>query len=747
MFSLLKYEIKKLCASKLLPIMLIVLTILNVRLILGDIDEKKLTQEQQLDEFLELYVEDPEKWDAYMADFLNAIKLSNDSVRIKDGVVERTVPYPDSLVTKDDYTLFKTTFPAIRDFGETYRKMVDKAERVANGHLSEYAYLGYDDGGFEPTYQRGVIQSYSKLRDIEFPFLNIRGYDIYFNYSGFGVIAMIAMLVGGMLILIPEKSGGMVSILRVSKRGRWETYGAKIMTAFLYCVVVCLILSASGFVAVALKSGLNGWNAPLQMIDSPSGSYRLCPFLLTVGEGIFITFLLRLFSCFVFMLMVIALSAVFTSYIPALLIGIVFTAANYLVATYQFLNDYAPLKNLNFFWSINGKEPIVYWRGIRIFGFCVPMLESLILTYVVLFGAGIFLAGYLYVNGKGMEFRRLRLFLRKCGAALAALPEKLHLRIFTRRARRRATHLHYEIKKIVTPFALIVLVALFTATFILSSRIFKQEENFYDVTYDAYMEEYGGEWTEEKDASLNALFTEYSATVQGYDTMVAKYYAGEISMEEIAAYSNKYQYAKNRVEIVASLCDTSARLRELHNEGKMAYFVNETGWKMISYVNFSYLYLVVIVLLFGNVYAIEYREGFHLIQHSTRGGRGRTNFRKIAIVIVIAVLLLTVCEACQYLMVIRRVGLQYPEAPARSLPLLNDTGDRSIAAHFVLIYLRQLGIVTGLSLLAVLLSRVTKKLLPTIAIIAVIAFAPTIFNYFGIHLFDAFSLITLLGRA
>ena len=521
MFSLIKYELKKLFAHKIIPILLLAITVFNVLLISSQVDEKAVTAEKQLDAFLADYLADPEGMEKMMQEYIDEYdRVSKHNLQSFHNGGER-LPYPDSTYSDQDYTLFAKTFPELKNYTSTYRKTIKMSIRIANGHIDEYRYLDYAENSFEIRYQQGVLDSYELLKDMEFPIVNIRGYDVYLDYSGFGVIAMIAMIVGGMLILIPEKSGGMVGILRVSKRGRTETYCAKMVVAFVYCLLVCLVLTVSAFATVGVYYGYSGMEAPLQMVES----FRLCPLMTTVGGGLVLTFLLRLFSCFVFMVAVVALSAVFTGYVPAFSIGILFTALNYLAATKDYLNAYDPLKNLNFFWSINGKEPLVYWRGINLFGKCIPALESVLLVYAVILAVSLLLAWFFYTAGKGLEFRALRNLSRKLTVSVKALLPK-------GRRRKRATLVGYELRKILTPFSCLVLAGLLVGTVLLTDDAFRSKrKTFYELTYAEYMEEYGGEWTEEKDAKLKAQYAEFSDIVSQEEVMYFKYKNQEINFQ------------------------------------------------------------------------------------------------------------------------------------------------------------------------------------------------------------------------
>lgn len=731
MLILLKYECKKLFSHKLIPILLLCITIFNSFLVMGEMDVKKLQTEKELDDFIIHYQENPDEMEAYMKAYNDAYELALSSASYGDV---NKISVPESVYSDFDYILFNETFAPVRDYTQNYEKTIKKAIRIAKAHLEEYEYVGLLEDSFEVRYQNGVLQSYEKLTDLEFPLINIRGYDILLGYAGYGVLIMVAVLIGGMLILIPEKKGGMLLILRVSKYGRSSTYFAKMMTAFLYCLVVCLLLTGSAFLAVGIRCGFSGLWAPIQMVES----FQLCPIMTTVGGGLFISFLLRLFSSFVFMTLVISLSSICKGYVSAFFVGLATTALNYLIANKEYLNLYDPLKNLNFFWSINGKEPLVYWRGILMFDTCIPALTALLFVYVILLIAGFLLSWCFYTWRKGNISRKTTTLFVKQRAIL-------HELLPTRKPKQRVSLIGLEIRKIMTPFSVFVLSSVLVANIVLSYQAYHTRDSFYDIAYDEYMMEYEGEWTEDKDDSLRRLHMEYLQTIDKKDAMLEAYANGEITWQEYGSYNTEYTYAVNRIDVVSDLCETSARLREIHENGADAFFVNERGWLKLRETNFSYLYLLAAILLFSGVFSMGYRYGMVSLQIPTQYGKKRIAFLKIGISCAIIFCILLLCEGYQFYDVWQTTGISMINVSIKNLTFEHEW-NLSIGGYFLLMFCRQLFVMIVFSLLTLLISEKTKKTLSTLSIMSIVAFAPLIFNYFGFDFMQYFSIVNLLGR-
>ena len=178
--TLLIYELRKLFKSRILLVLLAVLVALNVWLLLGEIPAEKVVKEKQLSEFMEIYKADPEGMDKYIEEFNAAYNAAVQSKRNQDA---EPLPYPDDLYTENDYQFFRSDFAAIQKLTDTYKKALKNARRVANGHLTEYEYMGYTESMFEWQYQLKLRASYDELDKLEFPAENVVGYDTFYSYS------------------------------------------------------------------------------------------------------------------------------------------------------------------------------------------------------------------------------------------------------------------------------------------------------------------------------------------------------------------------------------------------------------------------------------------------------------------------------------------------------------------------------------------------------------------------------------
>ncbi len=727
MFPLIKFELKKLFTYRLILILLVVLTAINVYLMTQEITDQQIQKEEILDMIVSDYIADPKGMEVYIDSYMEAYErafLLSDKTLI-----------PENRYTEEaDILFYESDFFPLRDYTENYQKTVGTAIRIAEGHISEYRFLGYAENSFEIEYQKGVIASYQKLSALTFPFVNIRGYDLLLSYDGFGALAMIAVLIGGMLILIPERNEKSMDLIRVSKYGGTATFGAKMVTAFVYTFVVSGLLTVSAVMAVGVRIGLYGLFAPLQMVES----YRLSPLMTNILGGLLAAFLLRVFSSYVFMVLVIAFTSLISGYVPAFLSGLFVMITNYFVASKEYFNAYDPLKNLNFFWSINGKEPLVYWRGLRFFGHCIGTTEAILVVYSCLLLLGCVVAWYCYVRNHGIAIGSASLLFRRFrGIIQIRLPEK--------KKRNRATLFGMELKKQITPFSIFVMVAVILLTVFICHDTYHTLITFDEMIYDEYISTYEGKWTSEKDEALRKEYGDALSLIAKKEKMARDFADGKLSITEYQIYQTASAKAESRIEILEELSLTSERLRTLSTEGKDAYFVNERGWRKLYDADMSFLYLLASILLFSGMFASDHKDNFVQIRRTAKKGGMTVALYRILIACTMVVIMVTLCEWMQYSDIGRTIGFSLPEASAESLSFLKAEG-LSVGGYFGFVFARQIIFSIGFTLLTLFISKKTKAYLPTLAIMTILAFAPTIFGYFGFDLLNEISFVRLLGH-
>ena len=727
---LIKFEIRKIFGVKLILALLVLVVLSNAIILFNSFDESLINRNKEMNSFVQIYSKNTEEIEKHISNYMEKYR---EVVYQRRLTGDRTIPLPENVYSNNDYELFINFSKNIKNYKSTYTEKIGESIKIAKARIAEYEYLGYSNNSFEMIYQRGIIDSYERLLELEFPINSITGFDLALSYNGFAVVYIFSLIVGGMILIIPERVNGMIGVLKIAKKGRLHSIVAKLITAFLFCIIICLIINASSLIIIGLKTGFNGANNPIQMIEE----YRLCPFEITVIQGMLMSVCISILSGYVFMLVIIAIASIFKRYVFSFLISFIFASLNYVAANYPYLNNYNIFKNLNFFWSITGFEIIKCWRGISLFGSGISLFDSITIVYLLLM---IVLLAIIISNwcfGKDMvnrkEYHLIRIFKTKYTSFFASIKKAKRLKV--------KSIIYFETKKVLTPFSFFVLALLLFLNVYLSYVSFNYSSSYQDNLYHQYMEQFGGKWTEEKADEIEIMVEKYSEIVSQKTSVETDYYSGKINVSELANYYNLYYDAEKRLDVVTELNNLSERLRELKKNGNDVFFVDKQGWEMLKNTNYSYLYFFAVILILSDIYSKEYRTGFEKYQ-KTMKQFGKVNVAKLSISILIPIVIVAFCEIYQFVYVAMRYGLNYFNASSISLPFF-ENGNLSILSTYLLNYLKIIVILALFGLVVALISRITRRLMATIIIASAIVFVPILMSYFGLHILDNISLVNI----
>ncbi len=720
MKKLIYYEFRKLSYQKIFLIFFGVLLILNGVFLNREISDPKIQDEKDMSAFIKEYQKDPEEMERYMAEYTEVYRAIASSW---SGGEKPALPA--SIYSTSDMQLF-SSFAQIRDLNEDYKSILDKAKKTSMGMLKEYAYLGYAEDSFHVVYQNSVLKSYEPLENLQFPLENIVGFDLFFDYNGFCVFLLLGIALLGIQLITEEQSAGMLMILRSSKKGRQHTMAAKFVVGFIMTVLLCTLFMGVSLLVLLVKIGLHGWNLPIQMIES----MQLCPLQITVGEGILLSLLIQIFTSIAFLTVTMLLAVLLKNMLAIFASVVGFIGVNFAVANIQFFDGYSFFKNINLFWCLDGTRLLSKYCGVRIFEKCFHALLTWLVLYAVIACLSIVFATFFFANGKVTRGFRLKKAFR--------LP-------FTRKKKARYPRgiYRFELKKVCTVITAVIVFASMSLLSYLSDGAYNLKRNFDDNFYSEYMAEIEGEWTAEKHAKIETEYRENNAVLSKKNMMEESYQNGEISKEEYNRYLYEALEAETKQSVLKKLYERSRYLKEQQEAGFSVAYFDDTGWNLLRQNNFSWVICLAVIVICADIFSLEYRSGFIKIGSVTKKGRKRVLISKFFVVITIASLLGLLSNGLEMIFADYFSGLHGAKYSARSMELESSL---SVFGYFALMTIKQLALFSLLAVLTAGLSRLTKKLIPTLLIITVLIFFPMIFSYFGISLFEKFSFLNLFVR-
>ena len=219
---------------------------------------------------------------------------------------------------------------------------------------------------FAARYQVALANNFiSEDRDaVTYPTAYAYGWDCYLTYGGDSVFLLLAAVLLGATLLLPEQSGGFAEILRVTKRGRAHTALAKGAVCLLLCLGLSLLFSLVTLAAFAGRYGLSGWNFPLQSF------FPYAILHLRVWQAVLLRTLLRALATFSTAMLCVLLSVFFRSTVTVCALGGGIVAVFYVLSQLELFYEHSPLHLFNLFTMLSGSAYFESWNAVSLFGLC-----------------------------------------------------------------------------------------------------------------------------------------------------------------------------------------------------------------------------------------------------------------------------------------------------------------------------------------------------------------------------------------
>lgn len=746
-------ELRKVCANRFLVILLFLLLLVNVLMVWRTQYEEN-NYGPCVSAMLDAYAEDPE---GFMAEcraqekYLDEIEaLQKEYARaqvmwmIRHPGEEFTLEYP--------WEINRFAPPELSDWEAIDRfyavlKRAETVERVKTSLIdrakifySLYRATGETDS-FAACYQVRLANRYiTEDRDaVTYPLVYGYGWDNYLTYGGDSVFLLIAAVLIGAVIVLPERTGGFAAILRVSKCGRSHTMLAKGAVAALLSVALSLLFSGVTLLAFWGRYGFSGLNLPLQSF------FPYAIWHVRVWQAVLIRMGIRCFGVFCVMMFCVLLSVFFKRAVTVYFCGGAVVGMFYVFSQLQLFNEHSPLYLFNIFTILEGRDYIEHWNGVSLFGLCFDygvMLPLLLVAVGLLLLAATVIAFSAFRGGarrNGRLSARISAWRAACAARLAKMTAR-------RKRRLRTLSLDlYEWRKLfcgVLPVLLCVALVVFGARTAYKSLVLPE-------TYDEYLERQymdvlEGELTEEKRQFILTLDQDIRTIKGQYRDMAERYRKGEIDYETYTVYITSYNDAVDRADVVQKLVGKVAYIDRMAEKGIHVDLVYAVGWERIFTASVDYTLAAFLILILSGVYSFERRNRFSMILNSTKNGRWRTAFVKLRVTLLLSGGLGLASFLYRVLLVLTGTGLTAAHSPAASIEVYGAFGGSLIQLLLLSGGLRVIGAVT-LGLFCYALSALFERTVPVMTITACAVFAVPLLHVFDVAVMDNWMLNGLLG--
>lgn len=596
-------ELRKLCASRAVSSLLLILLALNFELTY--FASRPMPVERAAREVYALYLEDP----AGLAEYKERLE-ADFFEHLRDDEFEVPSTYAEGV---DDMSVIHRVLERaeyLRDYRAEMLKIAESAERRA----SELGYLGYPEESFYVREQQRLAKVYSSLAEaLEEENEYAYGYDAYSGNFRVCLFLALWLLFAVSFIFLNDGVCGFGSIMRTARRGRLSSSLAKLAAAVTVSVGSTLLFSVTAFIATAsANGGLSSATVPIQIFPD----YARVPLEVSVLGFLGIQTAYRIIAAVLFSLFVALIASLGFNYVFCFAFGAVFAAANYFVFVREYQGSAPAIRYLNIASAAEGRELLSFCRNAELFGYPVSYTALLLLISAV--SAVVLSALCAFFCSKNLKVPMPDLK----GIALRSdkKKEKRELRV-----RPLLPLWVYELQKNrFLPISLSLLLLL-AARCAFASASVGSGATYGEAIYYGYIddikelsEEERGRYLSRERASLEAVLSEYKPMTESYES-------GEVEYEDYASFLREYYKAKELERALLRVEDYSA-----YAARRGCGVIYDTGYEELFAIGTDWFLFAALVIPSVGIFAVEYRAGnCAQVVRTAKKGRKATFFSKL----------------------------------------------------------------------------------------------------------------------
>ena len=594
------------------------------------------------------------------------------------------------------------------------------AERLRNEHGS-----GMDDPLY--FYQVYVYRTYEEIRNnVSLYTAPVYGWKTLLEYSYGDMFLFAALILFSSVIFPPEKTSGMLPILRTSKNGRLRTSISNVGTVLVGSFALTVLFCAASFLTVLCTEGYSDPFVPVQNVPS----LHLFPAVWTIAGYYGYTLLMKVLSGAAFSLAVAFVSALTYQTALSFAAGALLFGGSFALS----FGDLPVFRCFNFV-SLAAVTPLtVKLQAFQAFGRCVPYLTAaplfcaaIIPSFTVLTAA---VASNTQKNGKRIKRPRFK-------AKFNAFTDRVGVLL---RSKRKKTYrmglLAFEARKLILwkPAVLLFAFLMLALQIVFVAVEIKQNETqrSYRVYTSFLLPEIKGRYLENR-ARFEELLSLYKDPDKGLSTLRAGYKRGKIGKEEYERM--KESLTKVRDGALAGDFLFSERLNEhfstLQEQGKDPYIIDYHSFAALFDSSISFPLYGLILFVCGLSFVIEYAgknktDRFVNILRAAKNGRAKTFAAKFVFSALFSCAVSVFFYGVECAALLKDADLTVLNAPLCSLPQFGAAEATLTVSEYLLFFLvlRVLAAVL-FALFVTALSQLTKNLLFCLALSSGLTLIPT----------------------
>lgn len=649
------YELKKVCATRWVVFLLIILLLLCG--IITAIMARPSTREVAVRKTYEMYMQDPTTMEVY-ADELEDLFMAN----IRDETYRLPATYCDD-GDFDDLVILQDVF-ARSDYLKGHGEAMKKIQLAAQRRVADLMAYGYSTQHYEVRAEQALAQTYGDLVSTVNPRGEYAyGYDTYLQSTWVSLFPLLFITVVATYLFGQETQSGASILLRASAMGRLHTAIAKLAALLTVGLSGTILFLVTGMLAVGIACG---YSSPLQAAQSLP-LLSTMPYGLTIGEYLVLHAFLVLLVCTVYALFVSAFAALRISYMGCLLVGVLLGGFSGLFFLYPYEGTAPSLRWLNLAALLEGNDFLSFYRTVAIGEIPVSHIMCMVVVCLltsILLGT---LTAYFFCHIRvvqGPSFKKRH--EKQMPFSKKIQPVASRKSAFSHKCGRPLWW--YELNKMRPWICLAIVGLLLTGKCVFLASTAGDMERYDEARYRTYITDLQALSKESRDEYLMAERSRLNNILNAYEANKLAYEFGKMDSQSYYVFLEEYHQAvsENTIFIQVERYVDYIRIKNAATglEGDILY---TRGYEVFFGYGVDWFLIGAVLLVCGNTFSLEYRKNKFNgvcapVLRATYGGRGRTARAKFLTFGIIGMVLSVLFRLTGLFLVACRYELPNPAA-------------------------------------------------------------------------------------
>lgn len=514
--------------------------------------------------------------------------------------------------------------------------------------------------------------------------------------SDYLMLALILLITA--FLIIPEKESRETVLFATTVNGQEKTIKAKFMVLLIMICCLYLIFYIENILTAQIVYGIGDTSRYIQSITE----YKGCLHGITVAQFMAVIFSLKLMVFVIIAMLMIAVCYRMESGAKIVTFIGIFGAAEFIMHRYIPESSLlSPFKYINIISFLKIDKLLGKYVNINFVGYPVNSSYVVIISIVTI-GVG------LYV-----------FFIRQWKVSCIAWNKKFHIKHIFDGIYRRNMYF-YEMLRIGRKSRILVVFTAVAVLQILRMQMYSYENEPDKVYFRTYMQYISGlSYTDQQKYVENEN--------QRYDRILNENVTEENRVQHgnnLLPY-NAWQKVIGEYESISMLRESGADVQLTYSDGYEQLMGADSKLYVASYV----VLVILLILAFSGIYAIDYEENMNDLISVTYYGRRKIMYERTKYSVVTGIICFVMTYLPEFIMVQTKIGLSGYQTAAGSLSFHIMAGNLKIWQCMLIFYILRL---VGMTILIVFISCLSNKFRNTFAVMGIAALVlimPVIFGF------------------